>query len=92
MPLDSDTVRAAILLPLSGVNAGVGQAMLNAAQLAIFDFADSHFELLPVDTGGSPAGAQDAAASAIEASVQGTITIGALPIADAAVTSSEVVA
>ena len=70
MPLNSDTVRAAMLLPLSGVNAGVGQAMLNAAQLAIFDFADSRLELLPVDTLGTPTGAQEAVASAIGDRVQ----------------------
>ena len=64
-PKDIDTVRAAILLPLSGRNAALGQAMLNAAKLAIFDFADRRLELLPVDTKGTPKGAQEAAAAAI---------------------------
>ena len=70
IPMGSDSIRAAILLPLSGVNAEVGQAMLNAAQLAIFDFADSRLELLPVDTRGTPAGAQEAASSVIGDRVQ----------------------
>lgn len=57
--------RVAILLPLSGPNARLGQAMLNAAQLALFHFADRKFELLPHDTKGTPDGAADAAALAI---------------------------
>ena len=64
-PATTDTVRAAVLLPLSGGNAHLGQALLNAAQLAMFDFADYRLELLPVDTKGTPQGAQEAAATAI---------------------------
>ena len=60
-------IKVAILLPLSGRNAPLGQAMLNAAQLAVFDVADQHFELMPRDTASSEAGsgnaARDAAAS-----------------------------
>ena len=61
----TDTVRIAILLPLTGSNAQIGKALLNAAQLALFDFADSRFELLPHDTKGSPEGAASAARFAI---------------------------
>lgn len=43
-------VRVALLLPLSGRNAAVGQALLEAAQMALFDLADERFELLPRDT------------------------------------------
>jgi ABC-type branched-subunit amino acid transport system substrate-binding protein len=57
--------RVALLLPLSGANGGLGRAMLNAAQLALFDFAERHFELLIQDTGGTPDGAARAAAMAI---------------------------
>lgn len=39
--------------------------MLNAAQLALFDFSDQHFELLIHDTHGTPAGAAEAARFAI---------------------------
>ena len=64
-PATTDTVRAAILLPLSGRTAALGHALLNAAQLALFDFADRRLELLPVDTKGTPQGAEEAAATAI---------------------------
>lgn len=66
VPLASgETVRVALLLPLTGPNAGLGKAMLNAAQLAVFNFADSSFELLTHDTKGTPGGAQQAASMAI---------------------------
>ena len=64
-PASEDIVRVALLLPLSGANAKLGQAMLNSAQLAVFDFADSRFELLTHDTKGTPKGAVAAAAAAI---------------------------
>jgi len=64
-PATSDTVRIALMLPLSGRNAVIGRAMLNAAQLALFDFADPRFELLPLDTKGTPQGAARAAQNAI---------------------------
>src|SRR5882672_8045044 len=38
-------VKVAILLPLTGKNAALGQAMLNAAQQAVFDVATNNFEL-----------------------------------------------
>ncbi len=64
-PPAEGAVRVALLLPLSGPNAPVGQAMLNAAQLALFSFADDAFELLPQDTKGTPEGALEAVALAI---------------------------
>jgi ABC-type branched-subunit amino acid transport system substrate-binding protein len=54
-----------MLLPLSGPNGELGDAMVNAAQLALFDFADDRFELVFHDTHGTPEGAADAAALAI---------------------------
>lgn len=56
-----DVTRAALLLPLSGANAKLAGEMLNAAQLAVFDFADERFEMVLHDTGGTPEGAADAA-------------------------------
>ncbi|MDE1900096.1 MAG: penicillin-binding protein activator [Alphaproteobacteria bacterium] len=59
----SGTVKVAILLPLSGRNAALGQAMLNAAQQAVFDSAAPNFALQPHDTaaaGGAAAAAQQA--------------------------------
>jgi branched-chain amino acid transport system substrate-binding protein len=48
--------KVAILLPLSGPQAQIGQSMLEAAQLALFDVNDSGFELLPFDTQGTTSG------------------------------------
>ncbi len=64
-PVEPEVPRIALLLPLSGPSAKVGQHLLNAAQLALFHFADQRFELLPRDTKGTPEGAADAAALAI---------------------------
>ena len=64
-PMTSSAVRVALLLPLSGRNARLGSAMVNAAQLALFDLADDRFELLIHDTKGTPEGAAEAAALAV---------------------------
>ena len=61
----SSTVRIALLVPLSGTNEKLGRSMLNAAQMALFDFSDSRFELLIFDTLGTPEGALEAARFAI---------------------------
>lgn len=62
---DDGSVRVALLLPLSGPNKRIGSALLNAAQLAVFDFADSNFKLLTYDTRGVAEGATDAANLAV---------------------------
>lgn len=64
-PLKTTVPRVALLLPLSGPHAKLGNSLLNAAQLALFHFAGKDFELLPQDTKGTPEGAADAAALAI---------------------------
>ena len=64
-PMTPSAVRVALLLPLSGRNARLGNAMVNAAQLALFDLADDRFELLIHDTRGTTEGAADAATLAI---------------------------
>ena len=56
-------VKAALLLPLSGKNADLGQSMLKAAQMALFDVGSSNFELSPIDTKSTTAGAVAAAPS-----------------------------
>ncbi len=60
-------VRVAMLLPLTGKNADLGQSMLKAAQMAMFDVGSANFELVPKDTkstsDGAAAAAQDAAQS-----------------------------
>jgi branched-chain amino acid transport system substrate-binding protein len=62
---NGEQIRVALLLPLSGPNAGIGRAMLDAAQMALFDIADEHFVLLPRDTEGTPDGASRAATAAL---------------------------
>lgn len=64
-PPPTPTTRAALLLPLSGPQAPLGQAMLNAGTLALFDEAPVGVEFTPRDTGGTPAGAAAAARTAI---------------------------
>jgi ABC-type branched-subunit amino acid transport system substrate-binding protein len=64
-PIEGDKVRVALLLPLSGRLEQLGQAMLNAAELALFDTADNRFELLPYDTEGNPETAAFVAGRAI---------------------------
>lgn len=60
---EARSVRVGLLVPLSGRYAPEGEALLRAAQLALFDAADEAFALLPRDTGGSAAGAERAALS-----------------------------
>lgn len=62
---EDGSVRVGLLLPLTGPNGAVGKAMLNAAQMALFSFADKSFRLLTHDTRGTPEGAAEAAKLAI---------------------------
>jgi branched-chain amino acid transport system substrate-binding protein len=57
--------RVGLLLPLSGGNRQLGEQLLNAAQLALFDLGDNALELLPRDTRGTPAGAAEATRTAL---------------------------
>ncbi len=58
-------IKIAILLPLSGASANIGAALLDAAQMALFDVGDDRITLLPKDTGGTPETAARAAREAI---------------------------
>lgn len=69
IPTANGKMLVGVLLPLSGNNAGLGQSMLNAAQMAMFDVAATNFELLPRDTAGA-GGAEAAARSAVAAGAQ----------------------
>lgn len=75
-PPSPGSVRVGILLPLSGPQAGLAKAMLNAAELAVFDLGDRQFELLPYDTAGTPEGAAAAAQMALADGV--TLFLGPL--------------
>ncbi len=69
-PLPPQEARVALLLPLSGPSAPLGEAMLDAAQLSMFELANKNFTLMPFDTGGTAAGAERAAAEAIKKRAQ----------------------
>lgn len=58
-------IKVALLLPLSGQHEKLGQSMLQAAQIALFDVQHQNFELIPRDTKGTPDGAREAARSAL---------------------------
>ena len=59
-------VTVALLLPLSGAQATLGQSMLQGAQMALFEMGYTNFNLMPRDTGGTASGATSAANSAIQ--------------------------
>jgi len=61
---DRGVTKVGLLLPLSGRNAALGQAMLDAAQLSLFDIRDPGIVLVPRDT--ETQGVGPAAQSAIE--------------------------
>jgi branched-chain amino acid transport system substrate-binding protein len=65
-----DAIRVGFLAPLSGPNAALGRALLDAAQMALFDLADDRLVLLPRDTEGQPEKAAAAAAQAIAEGAQ----------------------
>ena len=90
-PGDVARTRVALLLPLSGQQEQLGQALQQAAELALFEQNDARVEFVPVDTGGNAMGAGDAARRAVglgAVSMVGPLTsgetAGAAPVAQAA--------
>ena len=75
-------IKVALLLPLSGPSSALGQGMLDAAMLALYDTGANRIELMPRDTGANPQTAAHAARSAIEDGVR--LIIGPLLAADVA--------
>jgi len=75
-PGSPDAIRIGFLAPMSGPNAGLGRALFDAAQMALFDLADNRLVLLPRDTEGSPEKAGEAARRVIAEGAQ--IIIGPL--------------
>jgi len=63
-------VTVALLLPLSGQHSRLGQSMMQAAQMALFDLDSQAVRLLPKDTKGTPDGAQQAALQALDEGAQ----------------------
>ena len=64
-PRSPGPAKVGLLVPLSGPNAELGQAILNAAQLALFEAGGDHLTLIPRDTGGTSDGAANAARAAL---------------------------
>lgn len=60
-PGGGDVMRIGFLAPLSGPHAGIGRALFDAAQMALFDLADDRLVLMPRDTEGNPEKAAEAA-------------------------------
>ncbi len=74
-------MRAALLVPLSGQSAALGQALVNAAQMALFEVADEHLVLQIYDTQGTPDETARVTARAISEGAQ--IILGPVFAADA---------
>lgn len=70
LPPAGRTVKVAILVPLSGEHADLGQALLKSSQMALFDLGSENFTLIPRDTKATPEGARYAVQSAIEAGAE----------------------
>src|SRR3569833_2747485 len=63
IPTDTARHRVALLVPLSGPDAGVGQSLANATQLALLDFRNEQLRVTTYDTNaGAAAAAQHAIA------------------------------
>ncbi len=69
-PSADGAIRVGFLAPLSGPQADLGQAMVNAATLALFDFGDPHLVLVPKDAGDSVEQGRASAKAAIESGAQ----------------------
>ncbi len=63
-------VKIGLLVPLSGRGRAEGEALLAAAQLALFDVGGDTLVLIPKDTGGTPQGAAAAARAALAEGVR----------------------
>jgi branched-chain amino acid transport system substrate-binding protein len=57
LPADTERHRVALLVPLTGPNAGVGTSISNAANLAVLDTGASRIRVTMYDTGSGAAGA-----------------------------------
>lgn len=55
IPVDTERHRVALLVPVTGTNAGVGQAIANAANMALLDTAAKNLRVTTYDTSAGPA-------------------------------------
>jgi ABC-type branched-subunit amino acid transport system substrate-binding protein len=67
-PAPSNQAKAALLLPLSGQNAGVGRSLMQAAEMGVFDSAGDDFSLVVRDSAAA-AGPGAAVSSAMQEGV-----------------------
>ncbi|MGG5821324.1 penicillin-binding protein activator [Falsiroseomonas sp. HW251] len=81
-PGQGQVARAGLLLPLSGAQAPLGQTLMNAAVMGMFDEAPTGVEFVPRDTGGTAGGAAAAARAAIGDGAR--VLVGPLTSAEAA--------
>jgi branched-chain amino acid transport system substrate-binding protein len=86
LPAEAPRDRIALLLPLSGPNAPLGEAALAAAQLALFERGRPGIEMLPLDTGGTSTGAAQAAREALAQNAR--VVVGPLTGAEARAAAS----
>jgi hypothetical protein len=82
-----ERIAVGLLLPLTGPEADIGQSILDAAQMALFDTADENFVLLPRDTGGTPEGAARAVRDALSGGAK--LILGPLLAQDVAAVAPE---
>lgn len=66
-PSQQEKITIALLLPLSGTEAEIGQALLRAATMALFDAYDPRLVLLPIDTKADVIETETATQQAIDA-------------------------
>jgi branched-chain amino acid transport system substrate-binding protein len=85
LPQDAARHRVALLVPLSGPNAGVGQAIANAATMALLDTNATNLRVTNYDTGTDPrAAAQRAIADGNELILGPLMSDDIPPVANAA--------
>ena len=70
LPSASGKITVGLLLPLTGPSGTLGQAMLDAAEMALYDLAGEQLELLTRDTKGTPDGASTAAQQVLSQGAQ----------------------
>ena len=68
--MGAQKIKVALLVPMSGPHADVGEAIVNASQLALFDVGGDTFEIMPRDTKGTASGAYSAAETALAEGAQ----------------------
>lgn len=61
LPTDATRHRIALLVPLTGANAGIGQSIANAANMAVLDTGGERIRMTVYDTAGGAAAAADKA-------------------------------